>query len=289
MQNQKSKITYWVNGETVTEQEFINLTGEYFKYFEGGDVKAVDYSSVESLFDGDYKSKRQINDHLQSVLGHSTRHKVREEGKFHKYPLTPEECFIKDDVITSSNRGEKEMIERFKEITIPFNNGSEQVKVRVCSPQCLCDGSCKKEIKEPFNIQVPKPNPFNQSNFFDNKQSEQEILDTFKRNMEGVKESQSVKKAPIFTYCKVNSLALEALAFRALYGHEKYKESDFDWQNFLRVPNAEEEYSNSMLRHALNIGEDETEEQHLIASAWNAVARLEVFLRNKKKKDESFK
>jgi hypothetical protein len=307
MQNQKSKITYWVNGETVTEQEFVNLTGEYFKYFEGSDVKAVDYSSVESLFDGDYKSKRQINDHLQSVLGgykkpnvkiNSTRHKAREEGKFHKEPCNSgfenlgKFEGIKDDVIISSNRGEKEMIEKFKEILVPFKNGSEQMKVRVCSPQCLCDGSCKKEIKEPFSIQIPKPNPFNQYDFFDKKQSEQEILNMFKRNMdriEGVKESQSVKKAPIFTYCKVNSLALEALAFRALYGHEKYKESDFDWQNFSRVPNAEEEYSNSMLRHALNIGEDETEEQHLIASAWNAVARLEVFLRNKKKKDENFK
>ena len=186
MQNQKSKITYWVNGETVTEQEFINLTGEYFKYFEGSDVKAVDYSSVESLFDGDFKSQRQINEHLREVLGesktagNSTRHKYTGEGGFHK------ESDFKDDVITSSNRGEKEMIEKFKEILIPFKNGSEQVKVRVCSPQCFCDGSCKKEVEEPFSIQVPKPKAFNQSDFFDKKQSEQEILDTFKRNMEKI-------------------------------------------------------------------------------------------------------
>ena len=286
MQNQKSKITYWVNGETVTEQEFINLTGEYFKYFEGSDVKVVDYSSVESFFDGDYKSKRQINDHLQSVLGgykkpnvkiNSTRHKAREEGKFHQYPLAPEECFLKDDVITSSNRGEKKMIKHFKEILIPFKNGSEQIEVRVCSPQCLCDGSCKKEIKEPLELDT---------HTFPHFPKRGKIIKYKQKETEGVKESQTVKKAPIFTYCKVNSLALEALAFRALYGHEKYKESDFDWQNFLRVANAEEEYSNAMLRHALNIGEDETEEQHLIASAWNAVARLEVFLRNKKKNNK---
>ena len=121
MQSQKSKITYWVNGETVTEQEFINLTGEYFKYFEGSDVKAVDYSFVESLFDGNYKSQRQINEHLKDIIGHSTRHKAREEGKFHKYPLTPEECFVKDDVITSSNRGEKETLDYLNKMYSDLN------------------------------------------------------------------------------------------------------------------------------------------------------------------------
>ena len=98
--------------------------------------------------------------------------------------------------------------------------------------------------------------------------------------LQGVKESQSVDKAPIFTYCKVNKNALEALSLRALYGHIKYKETDSDWQNFTRVPNALEEYANASFRHALGIGEED-EETHLVAEAWNAVAKLEVFLRNK--------
>ena len=232
MQNQKSKITYWVNGETVTEQEFINLTGEYFKYFEGSDVKAVDYSSVESLFDGDYKSQRQINNHLQSVLGgykkpnvkiNSTRHKAREEGKFHQYPLAPEECFLKDDIITSSNRGEKEMMEKFKEITIPFNNGSEQMKVRVCSPQCFCDGSCKKEIKEPFSIQVPKPKAFNQSNFFDKIEQERQLRESFEKRVkeldkkEGVKETEGKKD-----YSEINLEILDLMAERFTANKHKY-------------------------------------------------------------------
>lgn len=99
--------------------------------------------------------------------------------------------------------------------------------------------------------------------------------------MKGIKESQGVNKAPIFTYCKVNSLAIEALALRAAYGHEKYKEGDEDWQNFTRVQDGDFEYSNAMFRHALGIGED-SEEEHLIAAAWNSVARLEIFLRAKK-------
>lgn len=98
-------------------------------------------------------------------------------------------------------------------------------------------------------------------------------------NKTGIKDSQNEEKAPIFTYCNVNKHALEALAMRALYGHKKYEKGD-DWENFSRVPNGDFEYSNSMFRHALGIGED-TEEEHLISTAWNAVARLEIFFRNK--------
>lgn len=98
----------------------------------------------------------------------------------------------------------------------------------------------------------------------------------------GIKETQTTKKAPIFTYCKVNKDAIEALAFRALYGHEKYNKNgaDEDWKNFTRVPNADFEYSNSMFRHALGIGED-SEFEHLVSSAWNAVARLQIYLMNR--------
>ncbi len=102
----------------------------------------------------------------------------------------------------------------------------------------------------------------------------------------GVKESQSVTKAPVFTYCKVNNLAIEALALRALYGHNKYgaETVDKDWRNFTRVPNADFEYSNSMFRHALGLGED-SERDHLIATAWNAVSRLQIYLENEDTKN----
>ena len=121
MQNQKSKITYWVNGRNTSKEEFSSLVGEYFKYFEGSDVKAVDYSSVESLFDGDYKSKRQINEHLRKVLGesktagNSTRHKYTGEGSFHK------ESDFKEDVITSSNRGEIETMDYLNKMYSDLN------------------------------------------------------------------------------------------------------------------------------------------------------------------------
>ena len=98
----------------------------------------------------------------------------------------------------------------------------------------------------------------------------------------GIKETQNTVKAPIFTYCKVNKDALEALSLRALYGHEKYNKdgADHDWKNFTRVPNADFEYSNAMFRHALGVGED-SEFDHLVSSAWNAIARLQIYLMDK--------
>lgn len=182
-----------------------------------------------AVFDGEALSKffaakkeikmRKINDmFLDEILAqyeqekwntNSTRHKARKEGEFHKIPdyVTTATVDIKDDVITSSSRGEKE-------------------------------------------------------------------------TLQGLKESQNVEKAPVFTYCKVNKNAIEALSLRALYGHKKYEEEN-DWENFSRVPNGDFEYANSLFRHALEIGGDEDEEQHLISAAWNAVARLEIYFRKK--------
>jgi Domain of unknown function (DUF5664) len=94
---------------------------------------------------------------------------------------------------------------------------------------------------------------------------------------EGVK--LSPEKAPIFTYCNQFKNAIEQLALRSKYGHDKYKETDADWRNFARVPNADFEYSNAEFRHALGLGNDkESELDHLTAAAWNAVARLQIYI-----------
>lgn len=93
-------------------------------------------------------------------------------------------------------------------------------------------------------------------------------------------------KAPIFTFCKQFKGAIEQLALRSLYGHEKYIEYDADWQNFARVPDGDETYANANFRHALEIGDDEDYLEHLKASAWSAIARLQCHLNEKDKLDE---
>ena len=338
MQEQK-KFRYVYNGKEVDRERFEELTSDSFKWFSEKGIESVPFSSFDNFFNGEFKNKRQINDHLNSVLdiyknkvtediinkprcspqcfydgsckkpqqknlcgynkptikGSSTRHKSQAgethaenkvffippnftgwffdnedrpdiknfdtikdaENYFYKSKNTIGRIFKdkeivkelkkedKDDVITSSNRGEKETMEYLQGV---------------------------KEV-------LPSHNLYDNSNYW------KHSLENWTDRLVGVKESQSVDKAPIFTYCKVNKNALEALAFRALYGHKKYNKNgeDEDWQNFTRVPNAEEEYANAEFRHALEIGGEETTEEHLIASAWNAVSRLEIFLRNKSK------
>jgi hypothetical protein len=159
------------------------------------------------------------------------------------------------------------MIKHFKEILIPFKNGSEQMKVRVCSPQCYCDGSCKKEIKEPFSIQVPKPTTFNQSNFFDRKQSEQEILDTFKRNMERI---EGVKETEGKLNYELDWEFIQQLAERMSQNKGKYE--PYNWAKPMDV----EKLKQSLFRHVIevmkgNYSDDGREFGHWESIALNAM------------------
>lgn len=87
-------------------------------------------------------------------------------------------------------------------------------------------------------------------------------------------------KAKLFTVLvKQFPLAFKAVAKRSQIGHEKYADIDQDWQGFTVTPY--EEYQNAIVRHVMLDGEpDETELDHLAATAWNALALLELKLRN---------
>jgi len=96
----------------------------------------------------------------------------------------------------------------------------------------------------------------------------------------GLKHSND--KAPISSMLKQFNLALEAVALRSKEGHEgKYKDVDEDWMNFKRVPNAIEQYTNGTGRHLMYLGNDEDNLGHEVATAWNALARLQIILEEK--------
>lgn len=79
-------------------------------------------------------------------------------------------------------------------------------------------------------------------------------------------------------------LAFKAVVKRSMIGHEKYADIDQDWQGFTITPI--EEYENAIVRHLMLDGEEhETELDHLAAVAWNALALLELKLRNAKIQD----
>lgn len=72
--------------------------------------------------------------------------------------------------------------------------------------------------------------------------------------------------------------ALSAVARVATYGAAKYSEN-----GWLHVPNGVARYTDAMFRHALAEGIGPTDEEsglaHAAQVAWNALARLELMLR----------
>lgn len=79
------------------------------------------------------------------------------------------------------------------------------------------------------------------------------------------------------------ALALKEVAWVATYGAEKYSEGG--WQT---VPDGAKRYSGAMLRHyfAEKVEEFDSEDprfMHAAQVAWNALARLELILREKNK------
>lgn len=197
----------------------------------------------------------------------STRHKARTEGLFHKE--------------SESDRWVKNLIQNY--------NDEKLIRVECYKKDYKNNIPCRIEFFDSIEDADKLLHKFHYNNifYFDNKSDRLllhecgDIASIEESTIKiGKKESQTVKKAPIFTFCKQMKSATEALALRSLYGHNKYKEYDKDWQNFSRVEDADFEYSNASFRHALGIGED-SEEDHYIATAWNAIARLEVYLREK--------
>ena len=76
--------------------------------------------------------------------------------------------------------------------------------------------------------------------------------------------------------------AIVAVASRSEFGHKKYADIDQDWQGFTVTPI--EQYRDAHIRHTMELGDEgETELDHAIAVAWNALAILELKLRNENK------
>ena len=83
-------------------------------------------------------------------------------------------------------------------------------------------------------------------------------------------------------------LALQEVMKCSAAGNNKYHKTDKDWQNFARVEGADTRYKNAMLRHMGETGSVKDMEEyggmtHEAAVVWNALADLEVSLRNKNK------
>ena len=272
-------------GKEINKEDF-NKLNDVFKWVTNSTVNTVDF---DSIFDGKYKSMRTINDKVKEMIKIDCD-KVKKELNdiliSEGFPPIYQTIFSRplDANFRQFNNFPKETKIEEKDSVI----NKEEPKINAHFIRYVSDNPIL-EVKQFNNLQEAE-DWFNHSIYEEAKYIKYGTLDIIKSVIKdkiqeiqpiGVKESQTTQKAPIFTYCKVNKNALEELSLRALYGHLKYNKNgaDEDWQNFTRVANAEEEYANAQFRHALQIGGEESEKDHLVSSAWNAISRLEIYLR----------
>lgn len=111
-----------------------------------------------------------------------------------------------------------------------------------------------------------------------------------KNPTQGLKNDQN--KLPLGTVIqKQFPNAIEAIAKCSEFGHKKYSESDNDWLNYQRIDDAMFRYTNATIRHFFAEGGDndkidkDSSLPHIYQTAWNAIARLEVYLKNKKENE----
>lgn len=101
-----------------------------------------------------------------------------------------------------------------------------------------------------------------------------------KTEKQGVKHNKG--KLPLDTMItKQFPNALEAVCKATVFGHEYYKEFDADWLNYQRVEGGSQVYAEAMLRHNMDkVGlDDKSGLPHIYHVVWNAMAMLELWLK----------
>lgn len=144
---------------------------------------------------------------------------------------------------------------------------SDMEKQNRCSPQCFCDGSCKKE----------NPMKALEELFMGMKQEESKTTEGIKYN------DGKPQLSLLFTQFPK---ALKAIVKCSEYGHKKYNKNgeDSDYLNFKRVEGGSSTYADAGLRHRLyEKGTTDLDSQlpHAYHVAWNALAELELILENR--------
>lgn len=273
---EQNKFRYIYNGKEVDREAFEELTSDSFKWFECNSIVSVPFSSFDSFFNGKFKSERQINDHLNSVLdvyksqeGEThTENKVffippnftgwffdnedlpdiknfdtikDAENYFHKSKNTTGRIFKdkeiikelkkedKDDVITNSNRGEKETVEALNNLRDTIDKSEvEIIKEVLEEKQGLKYNNLKPSLDIVINRQFPK--------------------------------------------------ALQLIALATEYGHKKYIENDADYLNYKSVRGGSQTYFDASARHSTDRnGIDESGLPHIIHAVWSSLAGLELW------------
>lgn len=306
---QEQKYRYFIDGKEVDNRtDYLNATmsGDYVSYFDGDSVFSVSFNS----FFGENKDnnkmiKREVNGHVNSVLGgynkpiiksNSTRHKARENGKFHvvgyleginepKYKETTLEE-LKENTINNVELGltmveilgvtlcdNKEYIYNMLARKIAEKENREQSSKTEENLVFPKDSEIHKEELPPFTTNYPDDYfkrlmdvyvGNGQKYYAVNDVINEGVSEGVKRNNEGVKESNGKTD-----YSEIDWQFIESMALRMNKNKGKYEAGNY------KKPMDIDLLKQSLLRHTIevlkgNYEDDGDDLGHLSAIALNA-------------------
>lgn len=263
MQEQK-KFKYIFNGKEVSREEFEKLAGDSFKWFDGDSIVSVPFSSFNSFFNGDSKSRRQINDHLNSVLN-VYQNKVTED--IINKPKCSPQCYCDG----SCKKPQEKKLGGYKKPTIKGNSTRHKSQAGETHPENLI--FVKEGTGYDYLKRMIKDDVITNSN-----RGEKETME----HLQGVKHNQLKPRLDVVINTQFPK-ALQLIALATEYGNSKYKETDLDMLNFKRVVGGSQTYFDSCARHSTDRnGLDESGLPHIIHAVWSSLAGLELWAEENK-------
>ena len=210
MQNQSK---YFLNNREVSEEEFYGRNN----------------LSVSNPFRGE----KQVNEAVKQAIGLSTRHKAGKtmtyldevlENNNCNYTYCGKKecknCYPNKEALETKiafDKSKKIIEQSQKDDTITNVYPSEEEMAKMVIEKYNQSFLDSMYFKSPFN-ETKKSTAINQSDFFDRKQSQKEIFDAFRKNMEeGVKETEG--KAD---YSEINLNILDLMSERMQKNKHKY-------------------------------------------------------------------
>lgn len=272
----QKQFKYIYNNEEVSREDFERLAGDSFKWFDGDSVVSVPFSSFDSFFTGNFKSRRQINDHLDSVLN-IYRNKVTED--IINKPKCSTQCFCDG----SCKKDLEVILPMFRDkvkVAVEKNTNSTRHKSQAGETHTEIVADLEKR-KEDFKklIKIADDNKYLTSNKDDvitnNNRGEKETMKGLKYN--------NLKPSLDIVINRQFPKALQLIALATEYGHKKYIENDANYLNYKSVKGGSQTYFDGAARHNIDRqGIDESGLPHLIHVLWNYLAGVELWAEENK-------
>lgn len=288
MQEQK-KFRYVYNGKEVDREKFEELTSGSFKWFEGDSIVSVPFSAVDDFFNGEFKSKRQINDRIKSILNIDSRPIVKDSSKSTLMNVTDCKftmCGQKNCICCYPTKNTNSTRHKSKEgETHIFKTATEQrEKIELLKQYLLNQPPVQNDINKIIEIFLSGTEDELKNMISKEKikiEGKDDVITSSNRGeketMEGLKYN-NLKPSLDIVINRQFPKALQLIALATEYGHKKYMENDFNYLNYKSVKGGSQTYFDANARHSTDRnGLDESGLPHIIHAVWSSLAGLELW------------